>query len=153
MERTITKDLIKWKESKNRKPLIIHGARQIGKTYSMIEFAKSEYNDYIYINFESNPEINNIFVLNLDPIRIVKELSNIFQRGVKPAKTLIIFDEIQESSLALTSLKYFYEQAPEYHVIAAEALLGVAVNKNKQSFPVGKVDEINMNSMSFLNSY
>jgi len=150
MKRLITNNLIKWKNSDKRMPLIIHGARQIGKTYSMIDFAKSEYDDYVYINFESNPEFNDIFSFNLDPIRIIKEFSNAFQKEIKPHKTLIIFDEIQESSLALTSMKYFNEKAPDYHVIAAGSLLGVAVNKKRQSFPVGKVDEINMNSMSFL---
>ena len=140
MKRKIVKDLIQWKDSKNRKPLILQGARQVGKTYSVLKFGKEYYKNTVYLNFENNKDLNNIFERDLDTERIIKELSIISGQSILKNDTLLFFDEIQSCERALTSLKYFNENANEYHIIAAGSLLGVAVNREKYSFPVGKVD-------------
>ena len=137
-----------WKNQKDRKPLIVYGARQVGKTYSIISFGKNNYADYAYFNFEANEELKSIFDRNLEPSRIVLELGAVLGKRIS-GHTLIIFDEIQAAPKALTSLKYFYEQAPEYHIIAAGSLLGVALERENYSFPVGKVNSINMYPMDF----
>lgn len=149
MRRNITNDLKKWKNSSFRKPLIVYGARQIGKTYSILEFGKQEYANVLYCNFEDNAELAAIFEQNLNPERIVKSLSAMFSVQVSPRNTLIFFDEIQACERALTSLKYFNETANDYHIIAAGSLLGLAVNRGRFSFPVGKVDMLNMYPMNF----
>jgi predicted AAA+ superfamily ATPase len=148
MERKEMYNLKKWKNSRSRKPLIIRGARQVGKTWLMKEFGKKEYTQLVYINFESSKHLGQIFEPNFDIKRILTALQ--IETGVTcyPKSTLIIFDEIQEAPAALTSLKYFYEDAPEYHVIAAGSLLGVALNQNI-SFPVGKVDFLDLYPLSF----
>ena len=140
MKRKIVKDLIQWKDSKNRKPLILQGARQVGKTYSVLKFGKEYYKNTVYLNFENNNDLSNIFERDLDTERIIKELSIISGQSILKNDTLLFFDEIQSCERALTSLKYFNENANEYHIIAAGSLLGVAVNREKYSFPVGKVD-------------
>ncbi|CUP13841.1 ATP-binding protein [Clostridium disporicum] len=140
MERKILKWLINWKNSSNRKPLILQGARQVGKTYSALTFGKEYYDSVVYFNFENNRELIKIFERDLDPERIVRELSINAGKSIFKEKTLIFFDEIQACERALTSLKYFNENANEYHIIAAGSLLGVAVNREQYSFPVGKVD-------------
>lgn len=148
MKRRIEAGLLNWKNQKDRKPLIVYGARQVGKTYSIISFGKNNYADYAYFNFEANEELKSIFDRNLEPSRIVLELGAVLGRRISE-HTLIIFDEIQAAPKALTSLKYFYEQAPEYHIIAAGSLLGVALERENYSFPVGKVNSINMYPMDF----
>ena len=149
MEREIINDLIKWKESRNRKPLIIHGARQVGKTYIIKEFGKKYYENMIYVNFETNKELSEQINESIDVHLIINKLELFFSEKIIPEKTLIFFDEIGANERALTSLKYFYENAPEYHIIAAGSLLGIAINRENYSFPVGKVKMINMYPLSF----
>jgi len=140
MKRKVMKWLIDWKNSPNRKPLILQGARQVGKTYSALYFGKQYYDSVVYFNFENNSELIKIFERDLEPERIIRELSINSGKSIFKEKTLIFFDEIQACERALTSLKYFNENANEYHIIAAGSLLGVAVNRDQYSFPVGKVD-------------
>lgn len=149
MEREILKNLMEWKESKNRKPLIIHGARQVGKTYIVKKFGKDNYENLIYVNFETNQEFSSQISDSIDAKYIINKLELFFGEKIIPGKTLIFFDEIQTNERALTSLKYFYEDAPEYHIIAAGSLLGIAINRDEYSFPVGKVQMINMYPLSF----
>lgn len=140
MYRKIIDFLEAWKESKYRKPLILQGARQVGKTYSILEFGRSHYENVAYFNFETNPKLNETFEENISPTYLIPILSHIAGQTIVKEKTLIVFDEIQLCERALTSLKYFCEEAPDYHIIVAGSLLGVAVNRSKFSFPVGKVD-------------
>jgi len=148
MKRELYKGLLKWKNGKNRKPLVLQGARQVGKTYLVKQFAQQEYDQFIHLNFEKNPELKEVFNKNLVPQTIINELGFLFGKKIKQESTLIFFDEIQASEQALKSLKYFHEDAPEYHIIAAGSLLGVAVNKER-SFPVGKVTFLEMYPFSF----
>ena len=140
MDRKIMGFLREWKQSSHRKPLILQGARQVGKTYSILEFGRMYYENVAYFNFETNPKLNETFEENISPEYLIPILSHIAGQTIVKEKTLIVFDEIQLCERALTSLKYFCEDAPEYHVIVAGSLLGVAVNRAKFSFPVGKVD-------------
>ena len=150
MKRLIFDKLIEWKNSSSRKPLLIKGARQVGKTYALLEFGRNYYDNVVYLHFEGNTEtLNKIFAPDLNPKRIIEEISVYAKQTIFPNKTLIIFDEIQACEQALTSLKYFAEEAPEYHIIAAGSLLGLAINRGKFSFPVGKVDMLTMYPMSF----
>ena len=129
-----------WKNSVHRKPLILQGARQVGKTYSILEFGHTHYENVAYFNFETNPKLNETFEENISPDYLIPILSHIAGQTIIKEKTLIVFDEVQLCERALTSLKYFCEDAPDYHIIVAGSLLGVAVNRAKFSFPVGKVD-------------
>lgn len=140
MYRKIMKFLENWKESEHRKPLILQGARQVGKTYSILEFGRNHYDNVAYFNFETNPKLNETFDENISPDYLIPILSHIAGQTIVREKTLIVFDEVQLCERALTSLKYFCEEAPDYHIIVAGSLLGVAVNRAKFSFPVGKVD-------------
>ena len=140
MDRKITKFLEEWKESQHRKPLILQGARQVGKTYSILEFGRTYYENVVYFNFETNPALNKTFEENISPDYLIPILSHIAGQTIIREKTLIVFDEVPLCERALTSLKYFCEDAPEYHIIVAGSLLGVAVNRASFSFPVGKVD-------------
>ena len=140
MYRKIIEFLESWKESKYRKPLILQGARQVGKTYSMLEFGRRYYENVAYFNFETNPKLIETFNESISPDYLIPMLSHIADQTIIREKTLIIFDEVQLCERALTSLKYFCEDAPEYHIIVAGSLLGVAVNRARYSFPVGKVD-------------
>lgn len=140
MYRKIMKFLETWKENKHRKPLILQGARQVGKTYSILEFGRTYYENVAYFNFETNPKLNATFEENISPEYLIPILSHIAGQTIVREKTLIVFDEVQLCERALTSLKYFCEDAPDYHIIAAGSLLGGAVNREKFSFPVGKVD-------------
>lgn len=149
MKREIINKLINWKESENRKPLIIHGARQVGKTYIVKQFGKEYYENIIYVNFETNKELSNQIQESIDAKFIINKLELFYGEKILPRKTLIFFDEIQANERALTSLKYFCEDAPEYHIIAAGSLLGIAINRENYSFPVGKVQMINMYPLSF----
>lgn len=148
MEREIYKELLNWKKGENRKPLIIDGARQVGKTWILKEFGKNEYQNVAYINCDKNPEIKNLFN-DFDTARLIRAFSAITNEVILPEKTLIILDEIQEVPLGLTSLKYFCEDAREYHIIVAGSLLGVKLHTGT-GYPVGKVDEIQMHPMSFM---
>lgn len=140
MYRKIMCFLEKWKKSTRRKPLVLQGARQVGKTYSILEFGRTHYENVAYFNFETNPKLGETFDENISPDYLIPILSHIAGQTITKEKTLIVFDEVQLCERALTSLKYFCEDAPDYHIIAAGSLLGVAVNRTKFSFPVGKVD-------------
>ncbi len=140
MYRKIMDYLEKWKENEHRKPLILQGARQVGKTYSILEFGRTHYDNVVYFNFETNPKLNVTFEENISPAYLIPILSHVAGQTIVREKTLIVFDEVQLCERALTSLKYFCEEAPDYHIIVAGSLLGVAVNRAKFSFPVGKVD-------------
>lgn len=140
MYRKIMQYLEDWKQDEHRKPLILQGARQVGKTYSVLEFGRTHYENVAYLNFETNPRLNETFEENISPDYLIPILSHIAGQTIVKEKTLIVLDEIQLCERALTSLKYFCEDAPEYHIIVAGSLLGVAVNRSQFSFPVGKVD-------------
>ena len=140
MEREILNKLIAWKHRPDRKPLILLGARQVGKTYSILEFGRIHYENVAYFNFETNPKLNETFEEKISPDYLIPILSHIAGQTIVKEKTLIVFDEVQLCERALTSLKYFCEDAPDYHIIVAGSLLGVAVNRAKFSFPVGTVD-------------
>lgn len=139
MYRKITAFLEAWKKNQYRKPLVLQGARQVGKTYSVLEFGRINYENVAYFNFETNPKLNRTFEENISPDYLIPILSHISGQTIVKEKTLIIFDEVQLCERALTSLKYFCEDASDYHIIVAGSLLGVAVNRAKFSFPVGKV--------------
>lgn len=140
MYRKIMSFLEQWKKSQHRKPLILQGVRQVGKTYSILEFGRTHYENVAYFNFETNPKLNETFGENISPEYLIPILSHIARQTIVKEKTLIVFDEVQLCERALTSLKYFCEDAPDYHIIVAGSLLGVAVNRKEFSFPVGKVD-------------
>lgn len=148
MYRYAMENLCEWKNKKNRKPLIIEGARQVGKTWLMKEFGKQEYTNTVYINFDSNSRMAELFSADLDITRILRGIEIYTGKKINSEDTLIIFDEVQEVPKALSSLKYFYEDAPEYHVICAGSLLGIALHGGT-SFPVGKVEFMKLFPMSF----
>lgn len=148
MYRYAINDLIVWKKSLNHMPLIIKGARQVGKTWLMQEFGKTQYEKVAYISFDSNPRLDTLFKKDFNIKRLIDGLNIEVGFNITPKDTLIIFDEIQENPLALTSLKYFCENAPEYDIVAAGSLLGVAHNKGT-GFPVGKVEYLNLYPLSF----
>ena len=149
MERKVIEALKRWKSSPKRMPLLLGGARQVGKTYTALTFGKQYYKNTAYFNMEDSSEVTAIFERDLDPARIVRELSVKSGENIFPGDTLIIFDEIQACERALTSLKYFCEKAPEYHIIAAGSLLGVALKREKYSFPVGKVERMTLYPLDF----
>ena len=150
MERQISSKLLEWKEKKKRKPLLITGVRQCGKTYIIKEFGKNEFETFAYVNFDGNRGLQSIFDYDFDVARIMDELSHGFLgKKIIPEKTLLVFDEIQDCPRAIQCLKYFCEDIPELHVIAAGSLLGVALGKEGISFPVGKVERLDMYPMSF----
>jgi uncharacterized protein len=137
-----------WKESKKRKPLIIQGARQVGKTWLMKEFGRREFETVVYLNFESSSRLKELFVADFNIQRIIASIEIEANQKIITNKTLLLFDEVQEAEKGLTALKYFYEQAPEYYIIAAGSLLGIPMQK-KNSFPVGKVDFLKLYPLSF----
>jgi len=139
MERKIELELIQWKKLAGRMPLVLHGARQVGKTFIVSKFARENYSNFVYLNFEANAQLQAVFERDLSPVRILRELSVLMGTVIEEQNTLLFFDEIQSCERALTALKYFAENAPGYHIIAAGSLLGVAVHREKYSFPVGKV--------------
>ncbi len=149
MKRKMYDKLLEWKRSCNRMPLVLYGARQVGKTYTALSFGKEHYKNTVYINLEDSLEIAGIFERDLNPERIIRELSAKSGQTIFKGDTLIVLDEIQACERALTSLKYFCENAPEYHIIAAGSLLGVAVHREKYSFPVGKVDMLTLYPLDF----
>jgi predicted AAA+ superfamily ATPase len=149
MKRDIYKKMLEWKSSKRRKPLLLRGARQVGKTYTLQRFGDKEYDNVAYFNFEENPALDDFFQQKLDPRAIIADLSLYIDREIKPGSDLIIFDEIQEANHALNSLKYFSEKAGEYHIAAAGSLIGIKLSRPR-SFPVGKVNFLNMYPLTFL---
>lgn len=148
MYRKKIEDLIKWKNSNDRKPLIIRGARQVGKTWLMKEFGEKYYEKYAYINFDANTRMEQLFSSGFDIEKIIQGLKLESGVNIEPENTLIIFDEVQETPQALTSLKYFCENANQYHIIAAGSLLGVAIHEGT-SFPVGKVDFMDLYPLTY----
>lgn len=148
MYRAAIDKLYSWKKSKNRKPLIIEGARQVGKTWLMKEFGSKAYADTIYINFDSNSRMAELFASDLETDRLIMGIELYAGRKIEPENTLLIFDEVQEVPRALSSLKYFYENAPQYHIVCAGSLLGIALHGGT-SFPVGKVDFLKLYPLSF----
>lgn len=148
LKRNAIEDLIKWKSSEERKPMVLKGARQVGKTWLMKEFGKNYYSSYVYFNFDEEDELKSIFEVNKNPYRIIELLSMIAGEKIIPGETLIIFDEVQECPEALNSLKYFKEKANDYHVIAAGSLLGTLLAKPK-SYPVGMVNLLDIFPLTF----
>lgn len=148
MYRIAIEKLFKWKESKYRKPLIIEGARQVGKTWLMKEFGRQAYQDTVYVNFDSNSKMAELFASDLNTDRLIMGLELYAGRKIDPDNTLLIFDEVQEVPRALTSLKYFCENAPQFHIVCAGSLLGIALHQGT-SFPVGKVDFLKLYPLSF----
>jgi uncharacterized protein len=149
MKRDLYKSLVSWKNAPNRKPLILQGARQVGKTWLMKEFGKNEFEHVVYLNFEGSERLKSLFVPDFDVKRILSIIEIEVNHKIQRDKTLLIFDEIQEAEKGLTALKYFCEQSPEHYIVAAGSLLGVSLQKNT-SFPVGKVDFLRMYPISFL---
>ncbi|WP_432650051.1 ATP-binding protein [Huintestinicola sp.] len=149
MKRKITQQLMEWKKSQTRKPLILNGARQVGKTFILREFGRENYKNTVYINLESNGTVASIFNDDISPSKLIKYLEAETGERILPNETLIILDEIQSCERAVTSLKYFCEEAPEYHIAAAGSLLGVAINRNQTSFPVGKVMVLRLYPLDF----
>lgn len=147
MERTVFQELVQWKNKKNRKPLILNGARQVGKTWLLKEFGVKEFESFAYINCDDTPEMKTAFS-DFDTERLIRTFSSLSGVEIQRGKTLIILDEVQEVPLALTSLKYFCENAPEYYIAVAGSLLGIGLHEGT-GFPVGKVDEINLYPLSF----
>lgn len=149
MRRNLMSALVAWKTKPNRKPLLLQGARQTGKTWLMDEFARQEFPDAVKIDFMLDKSARSLFERDLDPKRIIRQIELRTGRVINPGKTLLIFDEIQEAPLGLTSLKYFCEQARSYHIIAAGSYMGIAVRREGESFPVGKVDMMKLCPLCF----
>ncbi len=150
MRRKIENKLFQWKENtQDRMPLLLYGARQVGKTYILNEFGEKHFDNVVYINLETNPNVASYFTDDISPERLIRFFETTVNEEIIPGKTLIFLDEIQSCERALTSLKYFCEQAPEYHVAAAGSLLGVAIHREHYSFPVGKVQSITLYPMDF----
>lgn len=148
MHRDAIEKLYRWKESKHRKPLIIEGARQVGKTWLMKEFGRQAYADTVYINFDSNSAMAQLFAADLNTDRLIEGFELYVGKKINADSTLLLFDEVQEVPRALSSLKYFYENAPQYHIICAGSLLGIALHEGT-SYPVGKVDFLSLYPLSF----
>jgi len=150
MKRKIMEKLIAWKnQAKPRMPLLVYGARQVGKTHILREFGEQFYKNIAYVNFETNQTVSSYFSENIEPERIIRFLETEVRERIIPGETLIIFDEIQTCERALTSLKYFNEKTPEYHIVCAGSLLGVAINREQYSFPVGNIDSMTLFPMDF----
>ena len=149
MERALTDDLLRWKTSANRKPLLLYGARQVGKTWLLEDFGRREYERCIRVDFLKETSLRDVFNRDLDAARIVREIGLRKNTRIDPSGTLLILDEIQEAPRALTSLKYFREDMPDLHVAAAGSYMGIARHEG-ESFPVGKVDSLTLRPMSFL---
>lgn len=148
MKRKLYNNLLKWKDSASRKPLMLYGARQVGKTYLLQEFGKKEYENLVYINCYKNETIKQLYNLDKDTNRLLRGLSAFSNQSIYPGKTLIFLDEVQEIPAAVSALKYFAEDAPDYHIVVAGSLLGV-MNMQGESFPVGKIDILHLRPMDF----
>ena len=150
MQRQLMDELIAWKSRANRKPLLLKGARQTGKTWLLNEFAGQQYQNVIRFDFMLEPGARSLFDGSLDPKRIISQIELLRGQTITPTDTLIIFDEIQEAPRGITSLKYFNELAPEYHIVAAGSYMGLALRRENESFPVGKIDQLTMRPMGFV---
>jgi predicted AAA+ superfamily ATPase len=148
MKRDISSELLAWKKQSDRKPLVLKGVRQCGKTYILKEFGHEQYRDFVYFNFEETMALSTVFNQDYDVKRILFDLGLFAGKTITPGDMLIILDEIQECPRAITALKYFCENASQYHIACAGSLLGLAIHEN-QSFPVGKVDIHTLYPMSF----
>ena len=148
MKRRIINDLVKWKNSQGRKPLVLEGARQVGKTFILKEFGMSEYENLIYLNCDNNDFMKTLFLQDFDIERILRAIEAFTNQSINAGKTLLFIDEIQEAPRALTSLKYFCENASDQHVVVAGSLLGISC-RTGESYPVGKVDILSLSPMSF----
>ena len=148
MKRDIYNELLEWKNDIDRKPLILKGARQVGKTYILNAFGRNEYQDVAYFNFEEDPNLSDFFQGKIQTDKIIQKLSIYLESKIEPEKTLIIFDEIQNSPETLNSLKYFHENANQYHIVTAGSLLGIKVGQSAP-FPVGKVNFLDLFPFSF----
>ena len=144
MKRKILSDLLAWKNKGTRMPLILSGARQVGKTYIVSQFGKENFENMIYLNMEIEQSLSRLLETEMSPDKILRFIEILKAEKITAGRTLIFFDEIQASERALNSLKYFCEQTPQYHIIAAGSLLGVAVNRGKYSYPVGKAEELTL---------
>lgn len=149
MYRDVIEALIRWKNKANRKPLLLTGVRQCGKTYIVEKFAREHFKSYVYVNFESSEHIPDIFEYDFDVKRILKELERHYKTKIVPGETLVFFDEVQVSPRAITSLKYFCENMNELHLVCAGSMLGVAIKRERVSFPVGKINRLRLYPMSF----
>jgi predicted AAA+ superfamily ATPase len=149
MERKAMARMLAWKNKKDRMPMILQGARQVGKTWLVRQFGGQCYRNVVYVNLETNRRVASLFEEDIEPSRILGYLESHFGERIVPGETLVVLDEIQSCERALTALKYFQEQTPEYHVVAAGSLLGVAINREKFSFPVGKVDSLTLYPLDF----
>ena len=149
MERKILEKLLSWKDRAERKPLLLNGARQVGKTYILQKLGREHFENMVYVNLEKNLTMAGFFQDNIDPGRIIRYLEASTQKKITPGKTLLVLDEIQACERALTSLKYFCEEAPGYHVAAAGSLLGVAIHRERYSFPVGKIETLTLHPFDF----
>ena len=149
MNRHAINELVRWKDARRRKPLIVEGARQVGKTWLVQDFARKHYDNIAYINFEEQIYLRNLFETDFDVTRIISAIGAAAHQNCIPGKTLIFLDEIQEALNGVTALKYFYENASDYHIIAAGSLLGLELHR-QASFPVGKVQFMTLHPMSFL---
>ena len=149
IQRDIIESLKAWKENPRRKPLVLQGARQVGKSWTLKKFGKECFEDVVYINFDTMPVVKEDFKRTKEPLKLIKSMEMMMGKAISPSSTLIILDEIQECNEALNSLKYFCEDAPEYAVVCAGSLLGVALNRTGASFPVGKVDFMTLYPVSF----
>lgn len=149
MYRDLMDELVAWKNDGNRKPLVLRGPRQTGKTWLLETFAQQEFSDFVKIDFMYDERMRSLFEQDLDPMRIIKQIELRLGRSITPQSTLLFFDEIQEAPRGLTSLKYFCEQARAYHVVAAGSYMGIALRREKESFPVGKVDMLALHPMNF----
>ena len=149
IQRAITERLKAWKENPRRKPLVLQGARQVGKSWALKKFGKECFEDMVYINFDTMPAVKEDFKRTKEPLKLIRSMEMMTGKAISPSSTLIILDEIQECNEALNSLKYFCEDAPEYAVVCAGSLLGVALNRTGASFPVGKVDFMTLYPVSF----
>ncbi|HOV95001.1 MAG TPA: ATP-binding protein [Spirochaetales bacterium] len=149
MERLLIQKLLEWKNRSSRLPLLLYGARQVGKTYLLQEFGARYFQDTMIVNFEVDTTLAREFSGDIDPTRLINTLEIYFNRKIDPDTTLIVLDEIQASERALTSLKYFAERAPQYHIVAAGSLLGVSMHRSQYSFPVGKVEMLTLYPMDF----
>ena len=149
MRRKISQQLTAWRKSPTRKPLIVQGARQVGKTYSVLRFADEEFDSVIHVDFSAQRSFCDLFEGDITPSALIPQIEALARTPLDPERTLLFLDEIQACPRALTSLKYFYERAPEYHVVAAGSLLGVALGRDEYSFPVGKVDQVPLHPLDF----
>ena len=149
MQRDLMNDLMAWKDGPNRKPLLLRGSRQTGKTWLMDEFGRRCFDSTVKVDFMYDESARRIFEQDLDPIRIIRQIELRCGEVIDPANTLLVFDEIQEAPRGLTALKYFCEKAPQYHVVAAGSYMGIAMRREGESFPVGKVDELTLRPMGF----